>query len=186
MKFNLLLFVALLFCACNNQTNEPKKEDQPKSEQPKEVKIGNKIITKNPLIGTYMGEMPCDDCKAIKTVLTLGGSNFANYTERKVTIGKGATKIVNGIWSVNADSTLITIAGKEANSEKLYFKLDGKTLIPMKSETEMRDCGTVNCALIKTETKTINASEAIRNAKEQKEVKKGVNGSFEKVESSKK
>ncbi|MFN6378178.1 MAG: copper resistance protein NlpE N-terminal domain-containing protein [Flavobacteriales bacterium] len=186
MKFNILLFTALLFVSCNNQANEVKNEEQKKSEQPNELKIGNKIITKNPLIGTYMGELPCADCKAIKTVLTLGGANFANYTERKITIGKGSAKIINGIWSVNADSTLITIVGRETNGEKLFFKREGKSLIPMKSETERADCGEINCALVKTEAKPINAADAIKKAKEQSAEKKGVNGSFEKVESLKK
>lgn len=186
MKFTLVLFSALLFFSCNNQSSENGQADKKKSEQPNEVKIGNKIITKNDLLGTYMGELPCPDCKGIKTVLTLGGNNRANYTERKLTLGKNESRIVDGTWSVSIDSTLITLVGRDTKNEKLYFKKEGKNLLPMNSETELKDCGGTNCALTKTEMKSINASEVIKKAKEQAEEKKGVNGSFEKVESSKK
>jgi uncharacterized lipoprotein NlpE involved in copper resistance len=186
MKFTLVLFSTLLFFSCNNQSSENVQADKKKSEQPNEVKIGNRIITKNDLLGTYMGDLPCADCKGIKTVLTLGGNNRANYTERKLTIGKNESRIVDGTWSINADSSLITVLGRDTKNEKLYFKKDGKNLLPMNSETELKDCGAANCALTKTETKSINASEAIKKAKEQAEEKKKINGSFQKVESSKK
>lgn len=185
MKFTLVLFSALLFFSCNNQSSENVQADKKKSEQPNEVKIGNKIITKNDLLGTYMGELPCADCKGIKTVLTLGGNNRANYTERKLTLGKNESRIMDGTWSINADSNLITVVGRDTKNEKRYFKKEGKNLLPMTSETEVKDCGGVNCMLSKTEMKSINASEVIKKAKEQAEDKKNVNGSFQKVESRK-
>jgi hypothetical protein len=187
MKFNILLLAALIFASCNNQTNDNTKKEQNTGEQPKEVKIGNRIITKNALVGTYMGELPCDDCKGIKSVLTLGGSNRANYTERKISIGKrDASKIVDGTWSISADSTLITVTSRGDSNEKIYFKKEGKNLIAMASASEAKKCETGNCVLIKTESTPINARDVIRNAKEQAKDTKEVNGTLQKVESTKK
>ncbi len=187
MKFNLLLFALLLFASCNNQTNESTTKEQNVSGQPKEVKIGNRIITKNPLIGTYFGDLPCADCKGIKSILTLGGSNNASYIERKVALGKKENnKLIQGTWSISADSSLVTVTSRSDENDKMYFKREGKDLTLMNSATEPKKCGSENCTLKKAEPQPIQAREAIRKAKEESKGSEGMNGSIQKVESQKK
>lgn len=59
-------------------------------------------ITENKLLGIYKGELPCTDCEAIATVLTLEQGN--NYKLEYIYVGKNVDSFSkNGRWKLEDD-----------------------------------------------------------------------------------
>ncbi len=101
---------------------------------------GNKTDTKTPAsaqlhqqaVGTWFGEMPCDDCDAIAWQLTL--LSDSTFDQKRTFIGHDKpNEIGSGAWRLDADSTL-TLAGTDDVS--LFFGGAYLRKLPMESEKQ--------------------------------------------------
>lgn len=96
----LIILLFLAFSCINTRTNASIENN----------KFGK--VTESRLVGTYRGDLPCTDCEAIATVLTI--ASHKAYTLEYVYVGKSAEAFSkSGKWELEES---------ELNLEGLDFK----------------------------------------------------------------
>jgi hypothetical protein len=152
--------------ACNNannatpdgQTANADTTNKAQSNIPSIALTGQKSLD---VLGTFMADYPCTDCKVNKVILTVTNSGNAMYREKK--IGKTDDKGVSteGKWAFNADSTMITITPKEgSNGQARSFKYSNGTFIQLDASGNALPCENGDCTLKKVQPVKVTNSKA--------------------------
>jgi hypothetical protein len=143
--------------ACNNASN-PTSEGQSSSTDttnnaqaniPSVALTGQKSLD---VLGTFMADYPCNDCKINKVILTVTNSGNAMYREKK--IGKADDKGISteGKWAFNADSTIISITPKEgSNGQARSFRYSSGTFTQLDASGNPQPCENGDCTLKKVQ-----------------------------------
>lgn len=123
----LALLPVLAIVSCNQGTNSTQSGDSVSTETPA-VSDGHNAQNSLDVEGTYLGTLPCADCKGIQTTITL--KSDSSYTKTDEYLGKGDNTIKEeGKWFFLADGNTI-----ELNNEKttpLKFKVGENNLIQL-------------------------------------------------------
>lgn len=118
-KLLFLLVIVLALGACMNQ-HASTNADTTKSAK----------ITENKVIGVYTGDLPCTDCEAIATVLTLTADE--GYTLEYVYVGKSPEAFSKiGSWKLKDEE--LNLSGldykfKVENKQLRQLDLSGKEI----------------------------------------------------------
>lgn len=178
-KLALIFSILVTLVACSSDDKKNSTTDGGSAvEQVKKEKIV--VSLNNHLIGTYLGNLPCDNCLGIKTILTISGGNRASFRRREIGKKDGEAFAFEGTWTPNADSTLITLSNDK--NEKMYFQYADEAFIPMENEKAVKDCGAFDCAMRKPQAVKIKTND-IKALKEKAQSKEEVKstGTFEKA-----
>jgi len=111
------------------------------------------------VLGTFMADYPCTDCKVNKVILTITNSGNAMYREKK--LGKADDKgaSTEGKWAFNADSTMITITPKEgSNGQPRSFKYENGTFLQLDASGNPLPCENNDCVLKKVQPTKVTKS----------------------------
>jgi uncharacterized lipoprotein NlpE involved in copper resistance len=166
MKKILYTAAMLGLFACNN-ANTPSNEGQTSSSDttknaqgniPSIALTGQKSLD---VLGTFMADYPCTDCKLNKVILTITNSGNAMYREKK--IGKADDKGISteGKWAFNADSTIISITPKEgSNGQARSFRYSSGTFIQLDASGNPVTCENGDCTLKKVQPVKVSNSKA--------------------------
>lgn len=152
--------------ACNNANNttpdgqatNADTTNKAQSNIPSIALTGQKSLD---VLGTFMADYPCTDCKVNKVILTVTNSGNAMYREKK--IGKADDKGVSteGKWAFNADSTMITITPKEgSNGQARSFKYANGTFTQLDASGNALPCENGDCTLKKVQPVKVTNSKA--------------------------
>lgn len=179
-KIIFLLSALVVLNSCGNTENQNTNNDKTNTNVDPVKKERVTVSLKNHLIGTYLGNLPCDNCLGIKTILTISGGNRASFRRREIGKKDGESFAFEGTWSPNADSTVITLSNDK--NEKMYFTYANETFIPMENEKTVKDCGSFDCTLKKPQSVKIKAGDikALQEKAQSKEEVKST-GTFEKA-----
>lgn len=180
-RYLIIATVFISAISCNNNTPENKTVQREEKPALQAAEARNAIAInpgKNSLMGTYMGDLPCDGC-SLKTMLTFSAGNRAHYRERPIgTNDRNATSF-QGTYTINSDSTLITIT--DNSGKKIFFRMDENRFIPMADEKTLKDCEGMDCSLKKShEFKSGDVNVVKKSAVETRESIKST-GTFEKA-----
>lgn len=124
-SFLILGIIAFGFTSCKNDT-EKQTEITPIDSTTVQIDHHNAKISLD-YIGTYKGSLPCADCEAIETTISLTENSYV-----KETLYKGKSKEVfkeTGTYTWNEAGNTITLLGSEAPNqyfvgENVLFHLD--------------------------------------------------------------
>jgi len=150
--------------ACNN-ANTPSTEGQSSNTDTTKNAQGNipsiALTGKKSLdvLGTFMADYPCADCKINKVILTVTNSGNAMYREKK--IGKADDKGISteGKWAFNADSTIISITPKEgSNGQARSFSYSNGTFTQLDASGNPLPCENGDCTLKKVQPMKVTNS----------------------------
>lgn len=124
-SFLSLAIIALTLTSCKNDS-EKQEETIPMDSTTVQIDHHNAKISLD-YIGTYKGSLPCADCEAIETTISLTENSYV-----KETVYKGKSKEVfkeTGTYTWNEAGNTITLLGSEAPNqyfvgENVLFHLD--------------------------------------------------------------
>lgn len=177
MKKILYTAAMLGLFACNN-ANTPTTEGQTSSSDttknaqgniPSIALTGQKSLD---VLGTFMADYPCADCKLNKVILTITNSGNAMYREKK--IGKAEEKGISteGKWAFNADSTIISITPKEgSNGQARSFRYSSGTFIQLDASGNPLPCENGDCTLKKVQPVKVSNSKVSGQAPNAQSIK---------------
>ncbi len=167
-KMKKILYTAAMLglFACNNANTtsnegQTSSSDTTKNAQgniPSIALTGQKSLD---VLGTFMADYPCTDCKLNKVILTITNSGNAMYREKK--IGKADDKGISteGKWAFNADSTIISITPKEgSNGQARSFRYSSGTFIQLDASGNPVSCENGDCTLKKVQPVKVSNSKA--------------------------
>lgn len=77
----LAILLILLFTSCNSEKKKETQVDESQMEA-----MGDNSMTSLDWGGTYEGELPCEDCEGIKTIITINKDN--TYVMKETYLGK--------------------------------------------------------------------------------------------------
>ena len=118
-SFLSLAIIALTLSSCKNDS-EKQEETIPMDSTTVQIDHHNAKISLD-YIGTYKGSLPCADCEAIETIISLTENSYV-----KETVYKGKSKEVfkeTGTYTWNEAGNTITLSGSEAPDQ--YFVGEG-------------------------------------------------------------
>ncbi len=124
-SFLSLAIIALTLASCKNDSKK-QEETIPMDSTTVQIDHHNAKISLD-YIGTYKGNLPCADCEAIETTISLTENSYV-----KQTVYKGKSKEVfkeTGTYTWNEAGNTITLSGSEAPNqyfvgENVLFHLD--------------------------------------------------------------
>jgi NlpE N-terminal domain len=158
MKYTSLLFFAVVLASCGGndkgQTNGAALAD---STGKTSVNAESKPMLENPvdeikgILGTYVGQLPCEDCEYIKVAVSLNGDLTAIVKQRKAGVenNNGVVGETKGKW--NADETKSDIIVKGDNGSVFKYRIvDTQHLIPLDENNKPLECK-VDCQLTKVQ-----------------------------------
>lgn len=155
---NIIFLTLSIFIlgSCNQQSEAEKAE--PKETSKKEVKAtaaakAQEDISSTPQgggIGTFIGDIPCSDCKTIKVILTLSNNHDAMYRERKIVTNSKAenTLSFSASWNyMTGNDSIIIVTNKSDNTDIRRYKKHSSYLTSLDENLNPIDCGGYKCSL---------------------------------------
>ncbi len=163
MKYTSLLLFTVVLASCggndNGQANGAGLAD---TTQNASINPETKPMLENPvdqikgILGTYVGQLPCEDCEYVKVAVSLNGDLTAIVKQKKagVTNNDGIVGETKGKWGADESKSDITVTGDNGSVFK-YRIVDTQHLIPLDANGKPLECR-MNCQLEKVQPGSLN------------------------------
>jgi uncharacterized lipoprotein NlpE involved in copper resistance len=163
MKYTSLLLFSVVLASCGgNDKGQANGAGLNDTTQNASINAESKPMLGNPveeikgILGTYVGQLPCDDCEYVKIAVSLNGDLTAIVKQKKagVTNNNGIVGETKGKWNADETKSDITVTGDNGSVFK-YRIVDTHHLIPLDANGKPLECKN-NCQLEKVQPGSVN------------------------------
>ncbi|CAN7178149.1 copper resistance protein NlpE [Pseudoxanthomonas sp. LjRoot143] len=127
-KLVVMGFTAVALAACDGTTPAPESQESAPASAPVTAEQVTATVAVEPtqqnMLGSYVGTLPCGDCKGVNTKLELLGDG--TYTLSEVydgKVGDGSVLDSTGRWSADFASRRLTLDPAAQAWEDRYFEV---------------------------------------------------------------
>lgn len=163
MKYTSLLLFTLVLASCGgNDKGQANGSGLSDTNQNESINPETKPMLENPveqikgILGTYVGQLPCDDCEYVKVAVSLNGDLSAIVKQKKAGVdnNNGIVGETKGKWNADESKSDITVTGDNGSVFK-YRIVDTQHLIPLDENGKPIECKN-NCQLEKVQPGSVN------------------------------
>ncbi len=163
MKYTSILLFAVVLASCGGndkgQANGAALADTTGNTS---INAETKPMLQNPvdeikgILGTYVGQLPCEDCDYIKVAVSLNGDLTAIVKQRKAGVenNNGVVGETKGTWNADETKSDITVKGDNGSVFK-YRIVDTQHLIPLDANNKPLECK-IDCQFTKVQPGSVN------------------------------
>jgi hypothetical protein len=159
MKYTSLLLFGLVLASCGNNDNGQAAGTAAAdtTQQGTTINGETKPMLENPvgeikgILGTYVGQLPCEDCEYVKVAVSLNGDLTAIVKQKKAGVdnNNGIVGETKGKWTADETKSDIIVTGDNGTVLK-YRIVDTKHLIPLDANNRPLECK-IDCQLTKVQ-----------------------------------
>jgi len=162
MKYASILLISLFLASCGGNDKNGAASGSADSTQNGSLSSENSSIPANPveelkgILGTYVGNIPCQDCKTSKVALSLNGDQSVVFKQKKTSSidGKESGVEEKGKWTANESFSEVSIA-LASGAVSRFRIVSTQALLPLDSDGKTMNCQE-DCSLTKMPPRTEN------------------------------